>query len=354
GPRGHRRRAGAPRGGGAARRRPGAGAPGGAGAQPGRRPALRLRRRLRRGAGRGRGGGGGGDARRPAGAGGAGGARRGRPGGRPRHGGRRRAPRRRRGPAGDDDGGGERDVREPGRPGAALPARARRAGDGAAGLVGGGGGGGAAGPGRGPGHGGGRLRGAGRDGPGARRPRARHARPHGADARRRGGRAMTPEQKAWLFLTVVKLLVIFTLYMVTITYLTLLERKLAAWFQNRRGPNRVGPSGLLQPIADGIKAVLKQETLPAQAAKAVFVMAPAFAFIPALTLCALIPVAAPVHLSFDWALPLVGRMAWDGPLPMVVADVSAGFLLILAISSMGVYGIALAGWSSNSKYSLLG
>ncbi|HSE27355.1 MAG TPA: NADH-quinone oxidoreductase subunit NuoH [Gemmatimonadales bacterium] len=165
---------------------------------------------------------------------------------------------------------------------------------------------------------------------------------------------MTPEQKAWLLLTVVKLLAVFTLYMVTITYLTLLERKLAAWFQNRLGPNRVGPSGLLQPIADGIKAVLKQETLPAQSAKAVFVMAPSLAFIPALTLCALIPVAAPVDFSFDWTLPLVGRMTWDGPLPMVVADVPAGFLLILAISSIGVYGIALAGWSSNSKYSLLG
>jgi NADH-quinone oxidoreductase subunit H len=116
----------------------------------------------------------------------------------------------------------------------------------------------------------------------------------------------------------------------------------------------VGPSGLLQPIADGIKAVLKQETLPAQSAKAVFLMAPSLAFIPALTLSALIPIAAPLPLSFDWTLPLVGRMAWDGPLPMAVADVSAGFLLILAISSMGVYGIALAGWSSNSKYSLLG
>jgi NADH-quinone oxidoreductase subunit H len=165
---------------------------------------------------------------------------------------------------------------------------------------------------------------------------------------------MTPEQKAWLFLTLVKMLAVFTLYMVTITYLTLLERKLAAWFQNRRGPNRVGPAGLLQPIADGIKAVLKEETLPAHSAKAVFVMAPSLAFIPALTLTALIPVAAPVNLSFDWTLPLIGRMAWDGPLPMVVADVPAGFLLILAISSMGVYGIALAGWSSNSKYSLLG
>jgi NADH-quinone oxidoreductase subunit H len=165
---------------------------------------------------------------------------------------------------------------------------------------------------------------------------------------------MTPEQKAWLFLTVVKLLAVFTLYMLTVTYLTLLERKVAAWIQNRLGPNRVGPRGLLQPIADGVKAVLKQETLPAQASRGVFLIAPSLAFIPALTLAALIPVAAPLHLSFDWTLPLVGRMAWDGPLPMVVADAPAGFLLILAISSMGVYGIALAGWSSNSKYSLLG
>ena len=165
---------------------------------------------------------------------------------------------------------------------------------------------------------------------------------------------MTPEQKAWLFLTVVKLLGVFTLYMLTVTYLTLLERKLAAWFQNRLGPNRVGPRGLLQPIADGVKAVLKEETLPARASKGVFLAAPSLAFIPALTLSALIPVAAPVQVAFDWTLPLVGRMAWNGPLPMVVADVSAGFLLVLAISSMGVYGIALAGWASNSKYSLLG
>ena len=165
---------------------------------------------------------------------------------------------------------------------------------------------------------------------------------------------MTPEQKAWLFLTVVKLVGVFTLYMLTVTYLTLLERKLAAWFQNRLGPNRVGPRGLLQPIADGVKAVLKEETLPARASKGVFLIAPSLAFIPALTLSALIPIAAPVPVAFDWTLPLVGRMAWNGPLPMVVADVSAGFLLVLAISSMGVYGIALAGWASNSKYSLLG
>ena len=108
---------------------------------------------------------------------------------------------------------------------------------------------------------------------------------------------MTPEQKAWLLLTAVKLLGVFTLYMLTVTYLTLLERKLAAWFQNRLGPNRVGPRGLLQPIADGVKAVLKEETLPARASKGVFLVAPSLAFIPALTLSALIPVAAPVQVA---------------------------------------------------------
>jgi len=165
---------------------------------------------------------------------------------------------------------------------------------------------------------------------------------------------VSPEQKAWLFLTLCKLIAIFTIYMVSVAYLTLMERKVSAWMQNRLGPNRVGPRGLFQPLADGLKNILKEETLPAEATRGVFMLAPALAFIPALTLSALIPFAAPVNLAFDWTLPLVGRMAWDGPMPLAVADVPAGFLLVLAISSMGVYGIALAGWSSNSKYSLLG
>ena len=165
---------------------------------------------------------------------------------------------------------------------------------------------------------------------------------------------MSPEQKGFLFLTVVKLVAVFTLYMISVAYLTLMERKVSAWMQNRLGPNRVGWGGLLQPIADGVKNFVKEETLPAQSNKGVFLLAPMLAFIPALTLSALLPVAAPVTLAFDWNLPLIGRMSWHGPMPMAVADVPAGFLLVLAISSIGVYGVALAGWSSNSKYSLLG
>jgi NADH-quinone oxidoreductase subunit H len=165
---------------------------------------------------------------------------------------------------------------------------------------------------------------------------------------------MSPEQKAFLFLTVVKLIAVFTLYLISVTYLTLMERKVSAWMQNRLGPNRVGWGGLLQPIADGLKNIVKEETLPAQSNKGVFLLAPMLAFIPALTVSALLPIAAPVNLDFDWNLPLIGRMSWHGSLPMAVADVPAGFLLVLAISSIGVYGIALAGWSSNSKYSLLG
>ena len=165
---------------------------------------------------------------------------------------------------------------------------------------------------------------------------------------------MSPEQKAFLLLTVVKLIAVFTVYMISVAYLTLMERKVSAWMQNRLGPNRVGWGGLLQPIADGLKNIVKEETLPAQSNKGVFLLAPMLAFIPALTLSALLPIAAPVNLDFDWNLPLIGRMSWHGPLPIAVADVPAGFLLVLAISSIGVYGIALAGWSSNSKYSLLG
>lgn len=165
---------------------------------------------------------------------------------------------------------------------------------------------------------------------------------------------MTPEVKGFLFFAVVKLLVIFTLVLVLVAMLTLMERKLAGWIQNRPGPNRVGPWGLLQPAADGIKNFIKEETLPAGANKWLFILAPAMAFIPAVSLIAVVPLAAPLPLAVDWTLPLVGRMVYHGPLPIAIADVPIGFLFILAFSSMGVYGLALAGWASNSKYSLLG
>jgi NADH-quinone oxidoreductase subunit H len=174
---------------------------------------------------------------------------------------------------------------------------------------------------------------------------------------------------------------VFTVTMVGVALLTLMERKVSAWMQNRRGPNRVGPAGLLQPAADGLKNILKEETFPALANRGLFLLAPAFSFIPALLLFAVIPFAAPLPMdSSDFgtdlgaavsrSIPLFGpplggflasafhavfgTMAYHGRLPMVVADLPIGFLFVLAISSMGVYGIALAGWSSNSKYALLG
>src|SRR6266568_5276626 len=139
----------------------------------------------------------------------------------------------------------------------------------------------------------------------------------------------------------VKVFVVFNLILVGVALLTLAERRICAWMQDRLGPNRVGPQGLLQPAADGLKNLLKEETLPAQADKLLFILAPMISFIPALMTFAVIPFGSP--LSTKW-----------GDVPLVVADLPVGFLYILAISSLGVYGITLAGWSSNNKYALLG
>ncbi len=165
---------------------------------------------------------------------------------------------------------------------------------------------------------------------------------------------MTPELKGFLFFSVIRLLAIFTALLVGVAMLTLVERKLAGWFQNRPGPNRVGPWGLLQPAADGLKNILKEETRPAGANQTMFVLAPALSFTPALMLLAVIPLAAPLPVAIDWNLPLIGRIVYDGLMPISIAELPIGFLFVLALSSMGVYGVAIAGWSSNSKYSLLG
>jgi len=145
----------------------------------------------------------------------------------------------------------------------------------------------------------------------------------------------------FLVSSAIKVFVVFNLIMVGVALLTLLERRVCAWMQDRLGPNRVGPQGILQPAADGLKNFLKEETSPAMADKTLFTLAPLVSFVPALLTFGVIPFAAP--LPTRW-----------GVVPMVVADLPVGFLYILAISSLGVYGIVLAGWSSNNKYALLG
>ena len=133
----------------------------------------------------------------------------------------------------------------------------------------------------------------------------------------------------WL---VIKILMIIIPIMLSVAYLTYFERKVIGAMQLRKGPNVVGPFGLLQPIADGVKLFLKETVIPTGANRVVFVLAPMITFILALVAWAVIP--------FDAG--------------MVLADINVGILFLFAISSLGVYGILMAGWASNSKYAFLG
>ena len=146
---------------------------------------------------------------------------------------------------------------------------------------------------------------------------------------------------AFLVSSAIKVLAAFTVVMVVVALLTLMERKISAWMQDRLGPNRVGPGGIAQPLADGIKNILKEETNPAEANRVFFTLAPMLSIIPALITFAVIPFAAP--LPTRW-----------GVVPMIVADLPVGVLFLLAFSSLGVYGIVIAGWASFNKYALLG
>ncbi|HSR47695.1 MAG TPA: NADH-quinone oxidoreductase subunit NuoH [Anaerolineales bacterium] len=125
-------------------------------------------------------------------------------------------------------------------------------------------------------------------------------------------------------------------------YLTLLERRVLARIQVRVGPNRAGPWGLLQPVADGVKLIFKEELIPDKADKVIFVLAPIITLIPALIILAVVPLGPP--------LVIAGRTITVGLAP----DINVGVLYLMAVSSISVYGIVLAGWSSNNKYSLMG
>lgn len=132
--------------------------------------------------------------------------------------------------------------------------------------------------------------------------------------------------------TLTKIMAIVAPLMLAVAYLTLWERKVIGWIQVRIGPNRVGPIGLLQPIADGLKLLLKEIIVPTGANKFLFVLAPVMAIMPALAAWAVVPFSP----------------------ELVLANIDASLLYILAITSMGVYGVIIAGWASNSKYAFLG
>ncbi len=143
----------------------------------------------------------------------------------------------------------------------------------------------------------------------------------------------------WPLIKIVILLIpVFTV----VAYMVWFERRLLAFFQSRLGPNRVGPLGLIQPIADGLKLFLKEDLVPMNSRPFLFKIAPIFAFFPAFVGFAIV----------SWALPWVtpsGKVH-----PFVVADVDLGILFVLALSSLSIFGIILAGWSSGSKYPLFG
>ncbi len=144
-----------------------------------------------------------------------------------------------------------------------------------------------------------------------------------------------------VIITLIKIVIIVTLMFLTVAYLVYFERKISAWAQNRIGPNRVGWAGVLQPFADVLKLLLKEDVVPEVANRRIHALAPILALFVAFTTYAVIPIGPEVTL-FGYTFPLV------------VADVNIGVLYILALTSIGVYAITFAGWSSGSKYSLLG
>jgi len=140
---------------------------------------------------------------------------------------------------------------------------------------------------------------------------------------------MTLMEIIWM---VAKILIVFVVLLLAMAYLTLVERRFLAWFQWRLGPNRAGPLGLIQPICDGVKLLFKQEIIPVRADKIVYMLAPAISLIAAFTIVAVVPFTEHFFIS----------------------DINVAVLFVLAVSSVGTFGIILAGWSSGSKYPFLG
>ena len=146
--------------------------------------------------------------------------------------------------------------------------------------------------------------------------------------------------QTFLLLSILKIAVVLVITLTAVAYTVLLERKVLGRMQNRWGPSRVGPFGLLQPLADGIKLFLKEDLMPSASERFLFVLAPIIALTCALISIAVVPFGAVTRV--------------EGVDMFNIADINIGLLVILGITSIGVYGIALSGWSSNNKFALLG
>lgn len=144
----------------------------------------------------------------------------------------------------------------------------------------------------------------------------------------------------WIIKAVISTAVLLTSF----AYMTLAERKVAAKLQYRIGPNRVGPWGLLQPVADGLKLIFKEELIPAGADKVMFLLAPIITVIPALIILAVVP----------WGPPVKDFYGPGQDLPLGIADLNVGMMYILSVASIAVYGITVGGWASANKYAMLG
>ena len=144
----------------------------------------------------------------------------------------------------------------------------------------------------------------------------------------------------FLLFSILKVAVVTVVLLTSVAYTVLLERKLVGRIQNRWGPSRVGPFGLLQPLVDGLKLFLKEDMIPTNVYKPLYLLAPLIALGCALLSIAVVPFGAPI--------------TWHGVKVFEIADLNIGLLILLGVTSISVYGIALAGWSSNNKYSLLG
>ena len=145
----------------------------------------------------------------------------------------------------------------------------------------------------------------------------------------------------FIIVSLIKIVIALFVLLTAVAYTTLAERKVVAHIQNRWGPTRVGPFGIWQPLCDGLKFIFKEDLTPPYAYKSLYLLAPVLSLTIALTAIALIPVGPSISIG-------------SVQVPLQIADVNIGLLIILGLTGIGVYGIALAGWSSNSKYSMLG